>query len=204
MSVFSRTRISQKSELMANNYRPLLCRAAGTPSLNTTEERSGKKQRIQTKNACETCRRRKCGCDGSRPKCSGCNTRGAECVYLTQNENETRIMALKRERDELQRTLSSQMAIINYLQNAPEAEALEALRLLRTTIDSPGLTNFSLNNKADAYSALPQLGDPQGMFPETPLECELSLLHPIAYPVLLPTQLPPEFLALVNADDAGG
>lgn len=49
-----------------------------------------KKARLASKQACESCRRRKQRCDGKRPACSNCDSRGigVSCIYAAQATND--------------------------------------------------------------------------------------------------------------------
>ncbi|SCO81443.1 related to nitrate assimilation regulatory protein nirA [Fusarium oxysporum] len=98
-------------------------------------------KRTVTSVACETCRRRKIKCNGLRPKCLACTNRRAECVYMTE-PSETRISAIKRKHDELQKQLedggSSQsdlQQLFDAIRDRDEKDAMTIMRRIRTGED---------------------------------------------------------------------
>ncbi|OAQ65031.1 fungal zn(2)-Cys(6) binuclear cluster domain-containing protein [Pochonia chlamydosporia 170] len=84
---------------MSRQLRPLLPATARStqdpdPALDAAGPSAGKRKK-STIAACEACRRRKTRCNGRRPNCQLCLSRGSECVYAT-DPAETHGQALKR------------------------------------------------------------------------------------------------------------
>ncbi|RFN50766.1 nitrate assimilation regulatory protein nira [Fusarium flagelliforme] len=102
------------------NFRPLVPRglAPDPPPLSTVV--LPKRIRPVTGVACDSCRRRKTKCNGLRPLCSPCKVRGLQCVYATQ-PSETRISAMKRKHDELQKQVEQGEASQSHLQQLFDA-----------------------------------------------------------------------------------
>ncbi|KAK6859322.1 hypothetical protein PG995_002958 [Apiospora arundinis] len=93
---------------------------APPPLAKAVINQTRKRKRVGTQLACNLCRLKKIRCDGTRPSCKICAKRSEKCVY---NEK----------RDATQDAVD----IVELLSLAPYSEALEALRLLRTTGDGP-------------------------------------------------------------------
>nr|POE94326.1 nitrogen assimilation transcription factor nit-4 [Quercus suber]POE94328.1 nitrogen assimilation transcription factor nit-4 [Quercus suber] len=87
-----------------------------------------KPQRSIVRVACNACRSRKIGCDASRPTCSACHGSGRRCVYDTQNDEETRAMALRRENAHLQFEVRELNGILRSLAKMPDQEVLNYIR----------------------------------------------------------------------------
>ncbi|KZF20194.1 hypothetical protein L228DRAFT_24053 [Xylona heveae TC161] len=84
--------------------------------------------------ACEACRRRRSKCDGRRPTCSICLRKGSECEYAAEPD-ESRVAAIKRKNEMLQRELGEMKEIYSYLQTKPEPQVLALLHRIRSTPD---------------------------------------------------------------------
>ncbi|KAF5639432.1 nitrate assimilation regulatory nirA [Fusarium tjaetaba] len=120
-------------------YRPLVSRDKApvfAPPLRVNIPK-----RTVTSVACESCRRRKIKCNGLRPKCLACTNRRAECVYLAK-PTETRISAIKRKHDELQRQLedggsseSDLQQLFEAIRDRDEKDAMTIMRRIRAGED---------------------------------------------------------------------
>ncbi|KAJ3566189.1 hypothetical protein NPX13_g7231 [Xylaria arbuscula] len=85
--------------------------------------------------ACEPCRRLKAKCDGERPSCHRCRTRGQDCVYELPHDAQSRSLARKEIANRLQLENSELRSLLHHLSSRPEAEAHDIYRRLRTTVD---------------------------------------------------------------------
>ncbi|KAK7915322.1 hypothetical protein PG985_013025 [Apiospora marii] len=106
----------------SKRYVPLLPSARNlvTPDPGPTAagNQTRKRKRVATQLACNLCRSKKTRCDGTRPSCNLCVKRSEKCVYNDK-------------RDAAQDSID----MVELLIEAPYAEALDALRLLRSTGD---------------------------------------------------------------------
>ncbi|KAI1359785.1 putative C6 transcription factor [Xylaria arbuscula] len=85
--------------------------------------------------ACEPCRRLKAKCDGERPSCHRCRTRGQDCVYELPHDALSRSSARKEIANRLQLENSELRLLLHHLSSRPEAEAHDIYRRLRLTVD---------------------------------------------------------------------
>ncbi|KAK1974272.1 hypothetical protein LZ30DRAFT_740954 [Colletotrichum cereale] len=176
------------------SLRPLAPRLAQRPPqwLGDTEGDEGnskgrKRRRPYISKACNFCREKKNACD-SQPVCSQCLRRGLACEYVTVNDTILKTIpagSLLVDKDE---ALSNADAadLLSMLKRVPDDDALEALQLLR-----------SGNNPAQVASALRRydVGFSQVALnrailppPQSSLEFELMMRHPISYPTWAPIQ----------------
>ncbi|KAF4581998.1 nitrate assimilation regulatory protein nirA [Ophiocordyceps camponoti-floridani] len=164
---------------------PLRSIPAGKPSSNSSSIVT-KRASTGGKVACEPCRARKIACDCTHPVCYKCVRNGAECVYRPFQGTS----ALKRRLHDQGREFGLFVARLKSLR---EDEALSLIRRLHAV--------------TDLHSALVMAQDPcdavkppllrihhRPLLPltEPEVELELTTLHPVIYPILLPIsyQLP--------------
>lgn len=127
-------------------------------------------------------------CDSARPACSRCVRASVPCVYMSDDAEATPTMALKSERENLRRRLQEQVDIVDSIRNLPENEAMDVFRRLRST-DKATAALSSHQGQAGGSSyvsdqGLAQMGMPSA---ESGIELELTMLHPTAYPVFVPS-----------------
>ncbi|KAI0516950.1 putative C6 transcription factor [Xylaria bambusicola] len=91
--------------------------------------------------ACEPCRRLKAKCDGERPSCRRCRSKGQECVYELPEDALSRSSARKEIANRLQRENSDLRSLLHDLSSRPDAEAYNIYRRLRLTDDPISLTH---------------------------------------------------------------
>lgn len=164
---------------MERRYVPIRPAAVASPTERQGQTPDGeqtsapKRRRIGA--ACEECRSRKVACDGSRPSCTPCVDRKAECIYRLR-------------KDGPRGPWLDHIELIERLSSAPEADALDLLRRLRESTDlSAVLSPTGAANHDKARSSAANRSQPPPSF--TKLESELSSLHPIAYPRLGPIDI---------------
>ncbi len=71
-------------------------------------------------------------CDGARPGCTSCSSRGVSCVYASDVQGESHSQALKRKLDELYAQYTAYKEVYENLQYRPVEEAEEIIRRIRT------------------------------------------------------------------------
>ncbi|KAK6866092.1 hypothetical protein PG995_002620 [Apiospora arundinis] len=161
---------------MERRYVPIRPAAVTSPTerqgQNPDGEQTSAPKRRRIGAACEECRSRKVACDGSRPSCTPCVDRKAECIYRLR-------------KDGPRGPWLDHIELIERLSSAPEADALDLLRRLRESTDLSAVlssTGGGTHDKARSASVSANRSLPSPAF--TKLELELSSLHPIAYPRL--------------------
>lgn len=90
-----------------------------------------RQKRSQISVACEVCRKRKAKCDGIRPHCTPCSTRGLSCEYVA-DPDATRMTTLKRKFHALEERQELYGAIFTHIQRAPSPEALAIFERIRS------------------------------------------------------------------------
>ncbi|KAK1995452.1 hypothetical protein LX36DRAFT_725304 [Colletotrichum falcatum] len=139
--------------------------------LDSRREDPSKRKRVGTDVACNPCRRRKTRCDGIRPICAACRKRSTECIFVE-----------KKESPRLGQSSGGSNEILELLKSAPEPQAFEILRLLRTNGDPDsvlkivkgGQNGAKVLSKNDTECAIRSV--------QSPLEFELMVRNPVAYP----------------------
>ncbi|KIW07185.1 hypothetical protein, variant [Verruconis gallopava] len=86
--------------------------------------------RQQVAVACLPCQKRKCRCDGKRPVCSTCVTRGKDCEYNI-DEGMSRVAHLKEKNKTLEETSKELQAVIEILRKGSDSDAAAVLARLR-------------------------------------------------------------------------
>ncbi|KAF4500027.1 nitrate assimilation regulatory nirA [Fusarium agapanthi] len=105
------------------SLRPILPRPAATPvpplaPKPTSDLRIPRKSKVMS--ACQACKLKKIKCDGDRPECGPCISKGRNCEYSVQgNRAEITIRRLQA----LQENVESFVALYRYLQERPANEA---------------------------------------------------------------------------------
>lgn len=86
--------------------------------------------------ACETCRRRKIKCDGTRPTCGACSVSKVACTFAV-SESEASQAVIQKKRYGLLKGENKQMReLFNLLRLLPETDARETLSRIRAA-DNP-------------------------------------------------------------------
>ncbi|EFZ00818.2 Zn(2)-C6 fungal-type DNA-binding domain protein [Metarhizium robertsii ARSEF 23] len=80
--------------------------------------------------ACQNCRRRKAKCNGSRPTCKRCHSRGESCTYELER-GKALTSVLKQKRDDLMNENEQYRELFQLLCTKPKDEALELFRRIR-------------------------------------------------------------------------
>ncbi|KAH6626618.1 hypothetical protein B0J18DRAFT_144583 [Chaetomium sp. MPI-SDFR-AT-0129] len=96
--------------------------------------------------ACHTCRRNKAKCDGVRPRCGGCTTRGSACGYDGE-AGQSRQAALRARLEELEK-------LVGDLRSMPDAEAERLLQRLRASANDSVLGTAS-ESRSPAPTTIP-------------------------------------------------
>ncbi|KAI9148645.1 Notoamide biosynthesis transcriptional activator notL' [Paramyrothecium foliicola] len=86
--------------------------------------------------ACFQCRQAKAKCSGAKPKCARCLTRKLECDYDDDDIARLRLDDLRKRCREVSRVNENLQALLLYLTQQPEIDAIGILQRLRTT-DNP-------------------------------------------------------------------
>ena len=125
-------------------------------------------------------------CDGNRPICRHCYRLGTTCVWATRDVSESRMQALRREREHLQRRNTALEALLTRLNALPESHAHATLSKYRSTpnadpekfLDSieGNLRLLQPSSQQAALSLLPRI--------QSGAELGFSIRYPTAYPVL--------------------
>ncbi|KAL0932031.1 C6 transcription factor [Colletotrichum truncatum] len=153
---------------------------AAIPALSRLAQPPARKRPAVTKVACNACRSRKKACDGKRPSCSSCVELSSPCIYISVDEKETPVMALKRENQALKK------------ENETKKRQIEALlaRLNSMSSEARSQTIKGINFLTDPNVALrttrPSEPNPLEFLPRlhTNVEFELMRKYPAAYPLL--------------------
>ncbi|KAL1603916.1 hypothetical protein SLS60_005508 [Paraconiothyrium brasiliense] len=157
--------------------RSLAPRPLGPPPLLEPPPDENKKRK-RAAIACKPCRERKSACNSVRPVCAACEARQTECYYLTKDESETKLQALRRENNTLNE-------LIHHLRIMPVDAAQSILQGLRNSANPESILKDIKNGKLltvqpsqreTALAALPPV------YSET--EFNLMVDHPAAYPPL--------------------
>ncbi|PHH78068.1 hypothetical protein CDD80_7418 [Ophiocordyceps camponoti-rufipedis] len=174
---------------MSHPRRPLLpAPPRSSPSGSPSPSPSSNSSRIVTKRAstsgkvaCEPCRARKIACDCTHPVCYKCAKNGAQCVYRPFQGPS----ALKRRLHDQGREFGLFIARLKSLQ---DDEALSLIRRLHAATDLHSALAMA-HHSCDAIIEPPLLRPHhRRLLPltEPEVELELTALHPVIYPILLP------------------
>jgi hypothetical protein len=178
---------------MSGTFRPLLPRSDGMSPADGPPEKPTRKRKAVTL-ACQRCRSHKAKCDGGRPACGTCSGKNLECEY-DDDPNTTPHANLKREYYRLEREKKELLELYGMMKDRPEAEAIIILQRMRAGTDIQAL--LSSVKEADLVTQLQLSNVPT--FPSRrslPMETQMNLDHPHAYPSLLPLDDPKAGLGL--------
>ncbi|KAI1170404.1 putative C6 transcription factor [Nemania sp. FL0916] len=89
--------------------------------------------------ACDPCRRSKIKCDGERPSCYKCRSRGRDCVYEFPHDETSRASASKKVITQLRNEVYDLRGLFHHLTHGTHTETDELLRRLRHVEDPIGL-----------------------------------------------------------------
>ncbi|KAH7147414.1 hypothetical protein DER46DRAFT_665866 [Fusarium sp. MPI-SDFR-AT-0072] len=104
--------------------------------------------------ACQACKLKKIKCDGDRPECGPCMSKGRSCEYIVQG-NRTEIL-IRRQRA-LQENVESFAALYRYLQERPANEANSLFERIRDGFGIEAALEFV---KTEGSSPVPACRDP--------------------------------------------
>jgi hypothetical protein len=113
------------------SLRPILPRPTTTPvttqhPATTSDLAVPRKSKVVS--ACKACKLKKTKCDGDRPECGPCISKGRNCEYSSQN---TRAENLIKRQQALQENVESFTALYQYLQERPTNEANRLFKRIR-------------------------------------------------------------------------
>lgn len=176
--------------------RPILPKPGGSQPPSEGPETSKKRKVISL--ACQRCRSRKVRCDGERPACSQCCSRGVSCHYDDDPGTTTRAY-LRQEFQRIEHDQKDLLELYSMLKYRPEEEANAILRRLRQDDDV-----HSLMRSLKAEDAVPGLERSETHSPMTldtgppglSIQATLNIQHPNAYPPLPPLSDPAAELGL--------
>lgn len=153
------------------------------------ETRKRKRQQILV--SCNLCRQRHVKCDGARPVCTPCQSRGgaAECVFDTEADGETRHASVKRENKALKARVSALERGLQHICEMPRDQALQLLTRIRNT-ENPMSTLAALPMGSPATSM--ERDASRAVLPamHTSLEHELMVTSPLTYQSIEPINTP--------------
>lgn len=138
--------------------------------------------------ACNECRQKRIGCDGSRPACAACTRRDRRCVYMNEEDLEMRPTVLKRENIALREKLVAFQEIFDHLQTRTQHVTNDSMKRLAAG-DDPSDVLKALRGELP-HAALSEQSAARAMLPPIHSDGEFELLvrHPKAYCALdLPT-----------------
>ncbi|KXS95895.1 hypothetical protein AC578_2640 [Pseudocercospora eumusae] len=129
---------------------------------SSTARNSSKRRNKLVLVACNNCRARKTACDGQRPQCTKCSTRNAACHYDTEDAEETRFAALRRENEtlrqrvaQLERGAYSTPHAFELVRTPPDRQA--AFDADRTSQIDPSLRSFQPTPRIRPYACTSSL-----------------------------------------------
>lgn len=178
---------------MSGPFRPLLPKSdEGSPPAEIPAEPSRKRKAVTL--ACQRCRTRKGKCDGARPACWSCSSKGVQCEY-DDDPNTTPHANLKREYHRLEQQQQNLLELYGMLKDRPEQEAIVILQRLRAGADIHSLLTFI--KEGDLVTQL-QASNVTTYLPRETHSTELllNLNHPQGYPPLAPLDDPKAGLGL--------
>lgn len=148
------------------------------------ETRKRKRQQILV--SCDPCRQRHVKCDGARPVCTPCQSRGvSECTFDTEADGETRQASVRRENKALKAQLSALERGLQHIRELPKDQAVRLLSRVQNTED-PISTLVSLPMGSPATSMERDVSRAVLPSAQTSLEHELMVTSPLAYQTIEP------------------
>ncbi|KAK8064204.1 hypothetical protein PG996_008856 [Apiospora saccharicola] len=175
---------------MSKRYRTLIpapvVQDQGQPPIPPEPEQPPPEKKQKSHMACGNCRIKKSKCDGQRPTCSRCIKQKVECQYAEEDKAVT-IAGLQSQVQKLKQDLDDHTDFITYLQSAPNQEANNILRQLRTSSDASQVV-ASVQGSLAAKARPSDLRHARALMPPTgsSIEFELTFLHGMVYPALVP------------------
>ncbi|KAF2633415.1 hypothetical protein BU25DRAFT_444170 [Macroventuria anomochaeta] len=162
---------------MNNSLRPLL--PATRPRSPPPSGPNSKRKRVSV--ACNECRQKRIGCDGSRPVCAACHRRDRHCVYMNEEDLEMRPTILKRENIALREKLVAFQDIFEHLQGRTQHVAHDTVQRLGAGTD-PSDVLKTLRGELP-HAILSEQNTARAILPAVYSDGELELLvrHPKAY-----------------------
>ena len=129
-------------------------------------------------------------CDGKQPACTQCVKRQCACIYRNTTPSHQSSRALKSQVQNLKVDPNNHTELLNYLKSAPNAKALEALRLLQSADENPIIVSSFKNTPYQMQQSYrpSEHEAARRLLPSfsTPVEFELALRHQFVYPTLIP------------------
>ncbi|KAH6642662.1 hypothetical protein C7974DRAFT_106916 [Boeremia exigua] len=159
------------------NLRPLL--PATRPRSPPPSGPSSKRKRVSV--ACNECRQKRIGCDGSRPVCAACHRRDRRCVYMNEEDLEMRPTVLKRENIALREKLVALQEIFEHLQSRTQHVAHDTVQRLGAGTDPSDVLKALRGQLPQAI--LSEQSTARAILPAVYSDGELELLvrHPKTY-----------------------
>lgn len=200
---------------MPKSLRPLLPASSSPGPSSTTSgvNASAKRRRYLVRAACNSCRSRKKAvsfrlfilitdatdvghlanccksrqCDAKRPQCTPCVNTGHTCIYVTENVDETPMMALRRENTSLKRLYGELIEVLDLLEDVPDDAAVDIWRHLKTSRDPTSILS-SIRSGVHVIQHPSESRTARSFSPPTQsgLEFELTVRHPMTFPTLVP------------------
>ncbi|KAF7191545.1 Notoamide biosynthesis transcriptional activator notL' [Pseudocercospora fuligena] len=145
---------------------------------SSTTRNSTKRRNKLVLVACNNCRARKTACDGQRPQCTKCSTRNVVCHYDTEDAEETRFAALRRENE----ALRQRVAQLEHGSSTVSEDSYQGSQAFGLAPD--GRAAFDSERASQIDPSLRSFRDTPRIWPygcTSSLEYELSLHYPNFY-----------------------
>ncbi|EWG35978.1 hypothetical protein FVEG_00157 [Fusarium verticillioides 7600] len=175
---------------MQGNYRKIQPAPRDDADEIDRKFRVAKRKRQHVRIACNPCREKKRACNGVEPTCDQCQTRSLACIYRIPPKTVDSTIKIQKQLDTLQHSFNHYADIVEQLKTLPETDALKLLQRLRSPADVNGAFT-SLQGSAHTRMRLSNHRTAQAILPTTNsrLEFELTALHGIVYPTLVPIDI---------------
>ncbi|KAF4965674.1 hypothetical protein FSARC_6569 [Fusarium sarcochroum] len=177
---------------MAENYRQLQPAPSDDAGQDGTNPkfRITKRKRQHVRIACNPCREKKRACNAAEPQCDQCRIRSLTCAYRIPPKTVDSTIKVQKQLDSLQHNFNHYADIVEQLKTLPEQDALKLLQQLRSPANVTGVFS-SLQGSMHAKVQPSNHKASRGLLPTTHsgLEFELTALHHIVYPTLVPIDI---------------
>lgn len=136
------------------NLRPLLPQPSHGPKkipLSHITDLTPSRRKFRVPAACQPCKAKKVRCDGARPTCGVCESKGRACAYPVEF---SRVDGLVRRQQALQENVESFVTLYRYLQDKPAEEANGLFEKIRDGFGIEAALEFvkdKENNSAMTY-----------------------------------------------------
>uniref|UniRef100_A0A0D2Y6P2 Zn(2)-C6 fungal-type domain-containing protein n=1 Tax=Fusarium oxysporum (strain Fo5176) TaxID=660025 RepID=A0A0D2Y6P2_FUSOF len=133
--------------------RPILPRPTTTPATPSAPRSTSHliiPRKSKVISACQPCKLKKIKCDGNRPECGPCVSKGRSCVYTVQG---SRTEILIRRQQALQENVESFAALYRYLQERPANEANSLFERIRDGFGIEAALEFVKSEGSSTASA---------------------------------------------------